>query len=91
MRYPSMMVRRQNSIYFNQYTGKVLKSDLYQNYTAYDNVAQSNRNLHIGNFGLGLPSKIIWFLSGLIAASLPVTGFVIWLNRNRKKKRVTTA
>ncbi|MEO6522016.1 MAG: PepSY-associated TM helix domain-containing protein [Mucilaginibacter sp.] len=90
MRYPAMMVRRQNTIYFNQYTGKILKSDLYRNYTAYDKVAQSNRNLHIGNFGLGLPGKIIWFFSGLIAASLPVTGFMIWLNRNRKKKRLTT-
>jgi len=88
MRYPSLMVRRQNSIYFNQYTGKVLKFDLYRNYTAYDRVAQSNRNIHIGNFGLGLPGKMIWCLSGLIAASLPVTGFMIWLNRNRKKKRV---
>jgi uncharacterized iron-regulated membrane protein len=87
MRYPSAIVRRQNSIYFNQYTGKVLKADLYQNYTAYDNVAQSNRNIHTGNFGLGLPGKIIWFFPGLIAASLPVTGFMIWLGKTRKKKR----
>jgi uncharacterized iron-regulated membrane protein len=87
MRYPSAMVRRQNSLYFNQYTGEVLKAELYRNYTAYDNVAQSNRNIHIGNFGLGLPGKIIWFFSGLITASLPVTGFMIWLGRKRKKKR----
>ncbi len=90
MRYPSAMVRRQNTLYFNQYTGKVLRSDLYQNYTAYDKVAQSNRNIHIGNFGLGLPGKIIWFLSGLTAASLPITGFMVWFGRNRKKKRVVT-
>ncbi|MHB8207695.1 PepSY-associated TM helix domain-containing protein [Mucilaginibacter sp.] len=89
MRYPSTIVRNQNSLYFNQYTGKVLKSDLYQQYSAYDKAAQSNRNVHIGNFGLGIPGKIIWFLSGLTAASLPISGFMIWLNRNRKKKGVT--
>jgi len=90
MRYPSTIVRNQSSMYFNQYTGKVLKTDRYQDYTAYDKVAQSNRNIHIGNFGLGIGGKIIWFLSGLTAASLPITGFMVWLNRNRKKKRTLT-
>ncbi|TWI95329.1 putative iron-regulated membrane protein [Mucilaginibacter frigoritolerans] len=90
MRYPSTIVRNQSSLYFNQYTGKVLKTDRYQDYTAYDKVAQSNRNIHIGNFGLGIGGKIIWFLSGLTAASLPITGFMVWLGRNRKKKRTLT-
>ncbi|MDP9078783.1 MAG: PepSY domain-containing protein [Bacteroidota bacterium] len=91
MRYPSAIVRQQNSAYFNQYTGKVLKKDLYENYTAYDKVAQSNRNIHIGNFGLGIGGKIIWFLSGLVAASLPITGFMVWLAKRRKKKHVVSS
>ena len=87
MRYPYTIMRRQNSVYFNQYSGKILKAELYSNYTAYDAVAQSNYNLHTGRFRLiGIGSKIIWFLSGLIAASLPVTGFIIWLGRKKKKK-----
>ncbi len=90
MRYPSAIVRNQSSMYFNQYTGKVLKTDRYQDYTTYDKVAQSNRNIHTGNFGLGIGGKVIWFLSGLIAASLPITGFMVWLNRTRKKKRSVT-
>lgn len=41
--------------------------------------------LHMGNY-LGLFGKIITFIGGLTASMLPVTGFIIWLN-NRKRKR----
>ncbi len=43
-------------------------------------------SLHLGNY-MGLFGKIITFLAGLIASSLPVTGFIIWLNRRKKQKK----
>ena len=87
MRYPYTVMRRQNSVYFNQYSGKILKAELDNNHTAYDAVAQSNYNLHTGRFRvIGIGSKIIWFICGLTAASLPVTGFMIWLGRRKKYK-----
>lgn len=89
MRYPYAIVRKQSTLYFNQYTGKVLKAELYKDYTAYDNIAKSNYDFHTGRIrALGIGSKIIYFLSGLTAASLPVTGFLIWWGKKRKKKRV---
>ncbi len=47
---------------------------------------QAELGLHVGSI-LGLPGKILAFISSLVAASLPVTGLYIWLNRKRKKKR----
>ena len=47
---------------------------------------EAELNLHVGSI-LGLPGKILAFISSLVAASLPVTGLYIWLNRKRKKKR----
>jgi len=87
MRYPYTIVRRQNTLFFNQYTGKVLKQDLYANYTAYDKVARSNYDFHTGRIrALGIGSKIIYCLAALMAASLPVTGFMIWWGRKKKQK-----
>jgi len=82
MRYPSNILRRQNTFYFNPYTGDLLRSDLYTNYTAYDKVARSNYNLHTGKIGfLGIAGRILYFLAALAAASLPITGFLIYYNR----------
>ncbi|WP_366938414.1 PepSY-associated TM helix domain-containing protein [Algoriphagus sp.] len=40
--------------------------------------------IHFGS-ALGLPGRIFAFLASLIAASLPITGFLVWLNKRKKK------
>jgi uncharacterized iron-regulated membrane protein len=52
-----------------------------------DKIVRMNYDIHTGAV-LGLPGKILAFFASLIAASLPVTGFIIWWGR-RKKKSVT--
>ncbi len=42
-----------------------------------------NYDIHVGSI-LGLPGKILAFLSSLIGASLPVTGFYIWWGKRKK-------
>jgi uncharacterized iron-regulated membrane protein len=49
-----------------------------------DKIARMNYDIHTGAIK-GLPGKIIAFLASLIAASLPVTGFLIWLGRRKRK------
>jgi uncharacterized iron-regulated membrane protein len=44
-----------------------------------------NYDIHTGAI-LGLPGKFLAFFASLIAASLPVTGFMIWMGRKKKKK-----
>jgi len=86
MRYPYTIVRRQNTLFFNPNNGRLLKAELYSAYTAYDKVARSNYDFHTGRIRvLGPGSKIIYFLAALMAASLPITGFMIWLGKRRKK------
>lgn len=88
-RYPYAIVRKQNTVFFDKYSGEMLREDLYKNYTAYDKVSRSNYDFHTGRIRiLGMGSKIIYFLASLFAASLPVTGTLIWWNRKRKKKPV---
>ena len=39
--------------------------------------------LHTGSWG-GLPSKIIYFLAALTGAVLPLTGYYLWWNKNKR-------
>lgn len=87
MRYPFTILRRQNTFYFNQWDGTLLKTELYADYNGYDKVARSNYNLHTGKIGpLGIGSKILYCLAALAAASLPITGVCIWLGKKKKQK-----
>lgn len=84
LRYPYQIVRKQNIFEFDQYSGKLLKSEYYKDYTAADKVKHANRPLHTGQ-AFGLFGKIIMFLASLFSATLPVTGFLIWYQKKNKK------
>lgn len=74
--------------FFDQYTLKEIpvthSYGRLSNASVADKVARMNYDIHVGAV-LGLPGKILAFFASLLAASLPVTGFIIW--RGRKKKR----
>ena len=67
--------------YFDQYTLKELNvNHIYgrlKDAGFADILLRMNYDIHVGAIG-GLPGKIIVFLIGLLVASLPVTGFLIW-------------
>jgi uncharacterized iron-regulated membrane protein len=85
-RYPYKIVRKQNTFFYDKNTGELLRADLYTNYNAYDYVMRSNYDFHTGRIRvLGIGAKIIYFLASLFAASLPITGFMIWWGQRRKK------
>lgn len=88
MIYPYHWARNQNTFFYKEETGKMLRAKLYANNNNADLIEATNYDLHTGKL-LGLPSKILAFLASLIAASLPVTGFIIWLKKRKKtaKKR----
>lgn len=76
--------------YFDQYTLKEIPvTHMYgrlKNTKPADKIARMNYDIHVGAV-LGLPGKIMAFCASLLAASLPVTGFVIWWGRKKKWKR----
>jgi uncharacterized iron-regulated membrane protein len=92
MRYPYKWLRKQNTLYYSSIDGELLKEDLYKNYNSYDQFARSNFDLHTGRIkALGLWSKTAYFLAALIAAMLPVTGFIMWRSRSKKKDKARTS
>jgi uncharacterized iron-regulated membrane protein len=70
---------------FEKYTGKLLKQTPHHKKSPGMKMNDMNYDLHVGQIG-GLTTKIIAFLTSLICASLPVTGFIIWLGKRKKSK-----
>jgi len=51
-----------------------------------DMLMKLNYDLHVGSIG-GIWTKIIAFIACLISASLPITGFIIWWGKKKKKPK----
>jgi len=75
-----------DALQFDQYSGKLLHRKNYSEQNAGEKLIGMNYDIHVGAI-LGLPGKIIAFIASLVAASLPITGFMIWLNRKKKKSK----
>jgi uncharacterized iron-regulated membrane protein len=71
---------------FDQYSGKLLKIETWETKTNGQKMRSLNYDIHIGKI-LGLPGQLLAFCASLIAASLPVTGFLIWWGRRKKAKK----
>lgn len=79
--------------YYDQYNGKELKANgsyagSFSKAKLADKILRMNYDVHVGAI-LGWPGKLLAFIASLIAASLPVTGFLIW--RGKQKKASSSA
>lgn len=72
-------------LYFDQTDGKLISKRLYDDETKGMKVRRLVFPIHTGSIW-GWPTKILAFIVALIAASLPVTGVIIWVGRKFKKK-----
>lgn len=81
----SLNYAHSDSYEFDRYTGKLLRHLPYAKKSLGLKLNDMNYDIHVGQI-LGLPGKIIAFLASLICASLPVTGFIIWLGKRKKPK-----
>lgn len=78
-----------HSAQFDQYTGKLLKERLHEEKNFGEKLITANYDIHVGAI-LGIPGKIMVFIASFICGMLPVTGFLIWWGRTKKKKNCKT-
>ena len=83
--YPTSGLRRESQFSFNPASGQLVDAKRHQQMSVGQRFWKSDYELHTGRI-LGFFGKCLTFAAGLIAASLPVTGFLIWRGRRRKKK-----
>ncbi|MCS3867594.1 putative iron-regulated membrane protein [Chryseobacterium ginsenosidimutans] len=72
-----------NQLAFDKYSGKLLSNKPHQKLNNAEKYANANYDIHTGSY-FGIVGKIIWFITGLVCASLPVTGFLVWLGKKKK-------
>ena len=77
--------------HYDQFTGKELiapgsYSGRFKDAKLADKIVRMNYDIHVGAV-LGIPGKLLAFFASLLAASLPITGFMIWWGRRRKSKK----
>lgn len=76
-------------LYFNQHTGARFDArdwGLYAQANAGEKANRMTYDIHTGSIA-GLAGRILVFFAGLIAASLPITGFWIWWGKKKKKHK----
>ncbi len=85
---PRRLVHKVDQYYFDRYTGKVIEGNFqharYKDASAYTTLNGMVYDIHMGNI-LGLPGRILAFLASFVAASLPITGFLYWWGRKKRK------
>ena len=79
---------------FDTYTvdatnGKLLDHERWDELSNAQKLKRAEYNIHVGAIG-GLPTKIIAFITCLICASLPITGFYIWRRKSKKRHTPST-
>lgn len=73
-----------SQLVFDKYSGKLLANKSHDHLNNAEKYANANYDIHTGSY-FGIFGKIIWFIAGLLCTSLPVTGFLIWLGKKKKK------
>jgi uncharacterized iron-regulated membrane protein len=75
-----------HAVYVDQYSGAILGGLPFGERSLGAQVRSTFKPVHTGSIW-GTPSKIIAFIVCLFGTTFPVTGFIMWYNRTRKKKK----
>ena len=71
---------------FDEATGEILSADYYHSSSPRNMAVGWVRTLHVGTWG-GLFSKFLYFFAALLGASLPLTGYYLWIRRLYIKRK----
>ena len=83
-------VRAADRYEFNRRTGEVSPATLYADANEADHLRGWIYSIHTGALG-GLFTRILWLLAALLGATLPLTGYYIWIKHLTKKKDAAPA
>lgn len=71
---------------FDSHTGQITGCTLYRDLDNSGTIRGWIYSMHVGSFG-GLFTRILWFLAALLGATLPLTGYYLWIKRLMNKAR----
>ncbi len=72
-----------NSAYFDRYSAELLEAGPFRDLSTGNKIQKLMLPVHTGSI-FGVPGQLLALILSLFAASLPVTGFLIWIGRKKK-------
>jgi uncharacterized iron-regulated membrane protein len=82
----STIVRHIDAAFFDSHTGHLIKKLPYDQLSKGTKIRRVILPIHTGAL-LGWPTKLLYLIVSLFTASLPITGMLIWLGKNKKTKK----
>lgn len=70
---------------FDKRSGEITKTELYVDADDSSKIRGWIYSVHVGSWG-GLTTRILTFLAAIMGASLPLTGYYLWIRRLYRKK-----
>lgn len=80
--------RASDKYLFDEATGEITSIQSYVDSERSQKVRGWIYSMHVGNWG-GMLTRILWFLAAMIGATLPITGYYLWIRRTFFRKRTT--
>ncbi|MBO5018070.1 MAG: PepSY domain-containing protein [Alistipes sp.] len=77
--------RAKDTYKFDGATGEILAVELYADKEYDSKVKGWVYSVHVGSWG-GIVTRIMWFLAAMLGATLPLTGYYLWIRRKFFKK-----
>lgn len=72
--------RASDKYLFDEATGEITFTELYADSDRSRKIRGWIFSVHVGNWG-GLLTRVLWFLAAMIGATLPLTGYYLWIKR----------
>lgn len=76
---------KSDNVKFNPKTGQITEIRKFEDNSVRQNLRGLIYSLHVGTWG-GPVTKILYFLAALIGATLPLTGYYLWLKKKMRKQ-----
>lgn len=89
-RYPGDHVPGRNRMFLDPYTGRVLRTDRFEEQPASVRFAGNMGPWHFGSWG-GRPTQWLWFVAGFAPAFLFATGAWMWWRRSVRPRQLVRA
>ena len=74
-----------DEVYLDQYSGRVISSQAYPQRPVGQRIRGLFKPVHTGAI-YGWSTKLLALVVGLLGATFPITGIIMWLNRRRKTR-----
>lgn len=78
--------RAADKYHFDSSTGEITSVEYYPDADRRTKLRGLIYSLHVGNWG-GIVTRVLWFLAALLGATLPITGYYLWIRRKFFRKR----